>query len=60
MVGQGVLRECLPDPNVEAIVTVGRTATGVQHPKLQEIVRQDLWNYTDIAPCPAFKRASFA
>ena len=52
MVGQGVLRECLLDPTVEGIVTVGRTATGVQHPKLQEIVRQDLWNYTDYRPCP--------
>jgi uncharacterized protein YbjT (DUF2867 family) len=50
MVGQGVLRECLLDPNVEAILCVGRTATGRQHPKLQEIVRQDLWNYADIAP----------
>jgi uncharacterized protein YbjT (DUF2867 family) len=49
MVGQGVLRECLLDPMVEAIVTVGRTATGAHHHKLQEIVRQDLWNYTDIA-----------
>jgi hypothetical protein len=40
MVGQGVLRECLLDPDVEAIVTVGRTATAVHHPKLHEIVRQ--------------------
>jgi uncharacterized protein YbjT (DUF2867 family) len=50
MVGQGVLRECLLDPNVGAVVTVGRTATGAQNPKLQEIVRQDLWNYADISP----------
>jgi uncharacterized protein YbjT (DUF2867 family) len=34
---------------VDAIVTVGRTATGATHPKVQEIVRQDLWNYADIA-----------
>ena len=50
MIGQGVLRECMLDPNVDAIVTVGRTATGATHPKLREIVRQDLWNYADIAP----------
>ena len=50
MVGQGVLREGLLDPNVESIVTVGRTATAAHHPKLREIVRQDLWNYADIAP----------
>jgi uncharacterized protein YbjT (DUF2867 family) len=42
MVGQGVLRECLLDPAVEAVVTVGRTATGVQDPKLREVVRQDI------------------
>lgn len=28
MVGQGVLRECLPDPDVDAVLAVGRTATG--------------------------------
>jgi len=29
MVGQGVLRECLRDPDVELAVTIGRTASGV-------------------------------
>jgi uncharacterized protein YbjT (DUF2867 family) len=48
MVGQGVLRECLLDPHVDAIVTVGRSATGVQNPKLREIVRPDLFHYSDI------------
>ena len=42
MVGQGVLRECLLDPDVQRVVTVGRTATGTQHPKVQEIVVKDL------------------
>ena len=49
MVGQGVLRECLLDPNVEAIVAVGRTTTGALHPMLQEFVRQDLCNCADVA-----------
>lgn len=48
MIGQGVLRECLLDPAVEAVETVGRTATGVQHPKLREIVHEDLSNYGSI------------
>jgi uncharacterized protein YbjT (DUF2867 family) len=48
MVGQGVLRECLLDPDVQLLQTVGRTATGVQHPKLREIVHQDLWQYSSI------------
>jgi len=48
MVGQGVLRECLLDPNVELVVTIGRTATNVQNAKLREIVHTDLWNYSTI------------
>ena len=48
MVGQGVLRECLLDPNVELVVTIGRTATNVQNAKLREIVHTDLWNYAII------------
>ena len=48
MVGQGVLRECLLDPEVELAVTVGRTATGTQDAKLWEIVRGDLQSYAGI------------
>jgi uncharacterized protein YbjT (DUF2867 family) len=48
MVGQGALRECLLDPGVQLVKTVGRTATGVQNPKLQEVVQRDLWNYSSI------------
>jgi uncharacterized protein YbjT (DUF2867 family) len=47
MVGQGVLRECLLDPQVTEVLAVGRTATGARHPKLRELVRADL---TDLAP----------
>jgi putative NADH-flavin reductase len=49
MIGQGVLRECPLDPNVEVVQTLGRTATAMQHPELREIVHRDLWNYADIA-----------
>ena len=34
MVGQGVLRECLLDPAVRSVVTVGRSATGRRDEKL--------------------------
>jgi uncharacterized protein YbjT (DUF2867 family) len=44
MVGQGVLRECLLDPRVDAVLAVGRTATGQRHPKLSELVQPDLFN----------------
>ena len=48
MVGQGVLRECLLDPGVASVVSIGRSATGVSHPKLREIVHADLTNYAPI------------
>jgi uncharacterized protein YbjT (DUF2867 family) len=48
MVGQGVLRECLLDADVVLVQTVGRTATGVQNPKLREVVHSDLTNYGSI------------
>jgi uncharacterized protein YbjT (DUF2867 family) len=48
MIGQGVLRECLLDPDVRRVLTIGRNATGVQHAKLQEIAHADLWNYAAI------------
>lgn len=48
MVGQGVLRECLQVADVELAVTVGRSATGAENPKLREIVHKDLSNYADI------------
>jgi uncharacterized protein YbjT (DUF2867 family) len=48
MVGQGVLRECLLDPEVQSVLTIGRNATAQRHEKLQEIVHQDLSDLTAI------------
>lgn len=48
MIGQGVLRECLVEQEVEVVQIIGRTATGLSNPKLREIVRKDLVNYSDI------------
>ncbi|VTU31987.1 NAD(P)H-binding protein [Variovorax sp. RA8] len=48
MVGQGVLRECLLDPDVRRVLSVGRRATGVQHPKLHELVVPDLMDYSAV------------
>jgi uncharacterized protein YbjT (DUF2867 family) len=50
MVGQGVLRECLLDPSVEKVLSIGRSKTGQQHPKLREIVHADI---ADLAPIEA-------
>jgi hypothetical protein len=50
MVGGGVLNECLQDPRVESVVTIGRSATGRTHPKLREIVQSDLFRYPGLEP----------
>lgn len=42
MVGQGVLRECLLDDRVTAIVSVGRSRLAHHDPKLSEILLPDL------------------
>lgn len=49
MVGQGVLQECLAAPDVALVQTVGRAATGQQHPGLREIVLADLFHCGAIA-----------
>jgi len=48
MLGQGVLRECLLASDVNRVLTIGRSATGVQNAKLQDLVHADLWNYSAI------------
>jgi uncharacterized protein YbjT (DUF2867 family) len=42
------LRECLLDSDVQLVQTIGRSAAGVAHPKLREIVHTDLWHYETI------------
>jgi len=48
MIGQGVLRECLLDPRVSEVLTVGRKATGRAHEKLREIVPVDLYDLSTV------------
>ncbi|VVD26700.1 NAD-dependent epimerase/dehydratase family protein [Paraburkholderia dioscoreae] len=50
MVGQGVLRECLRAPDVEAVQTVGRTRSGQLDPRLIEVIQQDLTDIRAIEP----------
>ncbi len=49
MVGQGVLRECLLDRDVEGVLSIGRAQTGQRHEKLREIVHADLSDFSTIA-----------
>ena len=48
MVGQGVMRECLAAPDVAKVLTVGRAPTGQQHPKLEELVHAEMWDYANV------------
>ncbi len=41
MVGEGVLLECLRDPNVEAVLLLNRKPSGYAHPKLREVLAAD-------------------
>ena len=47
MVGAGALREALQDSGVETVLSIGRRSCGVVHPKLRELLLDDLF---DIAP----------
>src|ERR1700758_1107505 len=48
MVGQGVLRECLLDPDVDSVLAVVRNTSLPQHDKLREIVHQDVFDLVAI------------
>jgi uncharacterized protein YbjT (DUF2867 family) len=49
MVGQGVLRECLLDPDVESVLAVGRRSTGQRHAKLREIAHDNFLDFSPLA-----------
>ncbi len=48
MVGQGALLACINDPEVTAILTVGRAASGPASPKVKNLVHKDFLNFTDV------------
>lgn len=48
MVGEGVLHECLLDPQVEEVLVINRKACGVTHPKLKEIIHGDFLDLSAI------------
>ncbi len=45
MVGSGVLRGCLLDPDVEFVLSIGRSPSGAAHPKLRDLVRTDMFDF---------------
>ncbi|TLV03033.1 NAD-dependent epimerase/dehydratase family protein [Dyadobacter luticola] len=48
MVGEGVLQECLEDPDVESVLIINRKPSGFSHPKLREIIHKDFQNIKPI------------
>ena len=48
MVGQGILRECLLDPDVQLVLSVVRTTSGQQHEKLHELLHSNFFDYSEI------------
>jgi nucleoside-diphosphate-sugar epimerase len=45
MVGKSVLRQCLRDPDVESVLSIGRNPSGVSHPKLRDLVHADMFHF---------------
>lgn len=50
MIGQSVLRECLQDPKILEVLTIGRKPTGVANPKLREIQHPDMSDLSALEP----------
>jgi hypothetical protein len=50
MIGQGVLKECLEDPNVESVLLVNRTSVNIKHEKIKEIIHKDFFDFTSLVP----------
>ncbi|EIE00290.1 NAD-dependent epimerase/dehydratase family protein [Leptospira licerasiae] len=48
MVGEGVLLECLEDPNVEKILLLNRKSYGINHPKVEEVLHPDFSDISSI------------
>ena len=48
MIGQLVLENCLQRDDVAKVYVMGRKTTGVTHPKLTELIRDNFMDYSDI------------
>jgi len=48
MVGEGVLLECLKNPEVEQVLVINRRPGGISNPKLKEIIHGDFFNLAPI------------
>ncbi|WP_461450457.1 NAD-dependent epimerase/dehydratase family protein [Mucilaginibacter sp.] len=49
MVGEGVMHECLLNPQIEQVLIANRKPSGHSHPKLKEIIHADFYDLSPIA-----------
>ena len=49
MVGEGLMYQCLQNPDIEQVLVINRRASGVSHPKLKEIVHADFFDLSPIS-----------
>lgn len=49
MIGQGVLRQCLADPTVTQILSIGRSAPAMTDSKLTALVHDNFFDYSTIS-----------
>ena len=49
MVGKGVLLECLDHADVDGVLSISRKSTGIEHPKMKELIHQDFSEFASVA-----------
>ena len=49
MIGKGVLLECLEHEEIKEVLSIGRNTTGLDHPKLSEILHEDFSDFTKLS-----------
>ncbi|WP_420577255.1 NAD-dependent epimerase/dehydratase family protein [Ekhidna sp.] len=48
MVGKGVLLECLDHPEVEKVLSIGRSEVELNHPKLVQLIHKDFSDFSSV------------
>ena len=48
MIGKGVLLECLDHPEINKVLTIGRSKLDMEHPDLKQIVHKDFSDFSSI------------
>ena len=48
MIGQGILMECMENPEVESVLLINRHSLNIQHQKVKEIIHKDFENLSSL------------